>query len=195
MFPKLTGRVSGQYRVAFFADNRKLGDSPFTILEDPNGRANPKASVPRRALIVRASALEHPTLPSYEPRHALPQISVRALDERLLLIRNAPVYRNPGESSTAIRGVHSGKYIHVTGTVGPYLRVSLRDGTVGFLPSDAAITPPYSPQALAGNQVLATPVGVPSPAQSQQNIQNDAIEQQLMNRGVGIISSAINNIR
>jgi hypothetical protein len=105
------------------------------------------------------------------------------------------VYRNPGESSKPIREVHSGKYIHVTGTAGPYLRVSLRDGTVGFVPSDAAVIPSNSPQALAGNQVLATPVGVPSLAQSQQNIQNDAIEQQLMNSGIGIFSSAINNIR
>jgi hypothetical protein len=83
----------------------------------------------------------------------------------------------------------------VTGVAGAYLGVSLHDGTVGFVPSDAAVTPPNSPPALAGNQVLPNPVGVPPPAQSQQNIQNDAIEQQLINSGMGIISSTINNIR
>ena len=38
MFPKLTGQAGGQYRVAFFADHRKLGDHPFTIVEVPNVR-------------------------------------------------------------------------------------------------------------------------------------------------------------
>jgi hypothetical protein len=119
MFPKLTGRAGGQYRVAFFADNRKLGDHPFTIVEVPNAKATAEASVPRRVSIVRVSAPEHMTSPFHEPRHAMPQIPVRPIDERLLLTRDAPVYRNPGESSKAIREVHSGKYIHVTGTAGP----------------------------------------------------------------------------
>jgi hypothetical protein len=195
MFPKLTGLAGGQYRVAFFADNRRLGDHPFTIVAAPNAKPTAAASLPKPASIVRASPPEHLTSLFHEPRHAPPQIPVRAIDEKLLLTRDASVYRSPSESSTAIREVHRGKYIHVTGTVGPYLRVSLRDGTVGFVPSDAAVIPPTSRQALAGNQVLATPAGVPSPALSQQNIQNEAIEQQLINRGLGIFSSAINNIR
>jgi eukaryotic-like serine/threonine-protein kinase len=191
MFPKLEARAGGQYRIEFFADNRKLGEYPFTILEAPNPKPSEEPSVPKQVSSVRINAPEHMRSPSHQRRHAPMEIRVRAIDERLLLTRNASVYLNPDDSSEAIREVHNGKYIHVTGIAGPYLRVSLRDGTVGFVPSDAAVTP--SP--VAGYQVPATPVAEQSPVQSQQNVQGNAIEQQLINSGMGIFSSAINKIR
>jgi eukaryotic-like serine/threonine-protein kinase len=59
MFPKLPDRAGGQYRVAFFSDNRKIGDHPFTIVAEPNPKASVEASMPKLSSIARPSTPDH----------------------------------------------------------------------------------------------------------------------------------------
>ncbi|MGD0288283.1 MAG: tetratricopeptide repeat protein [Candidatus Binataceae bacterium] len=67
-----------------------------------------------------------------------PQVKVRELNRRFLLTHDSPVYGTPQESANVIAQVHRRKYVKVTGIAGNWLRIRMKNGTVGFVPVTAA---------------------------------------------------------
>ncbi len=59
------------------------------------------------------------------------------LDRRFIVSHDSPVYARPDSSSAVVGRVHRGRYVHITGLTGNWLRVRLYDGTVGFIPDQA----------------------------------------------------------
>ncbi len=67
---------------------------------------------------------------------AMPQ--VRPLNRKFLLTHDSPVYETPQETANVVAQVHRRKYVHVTGIAGNWLRIQMKNGTVGFIPVTAA---------------------------------------------------------
>jgi len=63
---------------------------------------------------------------------------LKPLNRRFLLTHNSRVYQNANGTSAVVAQVHRRKYVHVTGISGDWLQVTLRNGTVGFIPASAA---------------------------------------------------------
>ncbi len=63
---------------------------------------------------------------------------IKPLNKLFLLTKNSPVYQNPDQTSSIIGHVRRQKYVHVTGITGDYLQIKLRNGTLGFIPAEAA---------------------------------------------------------
>jgi tetratricopeptide (TPR) repeat protein len=63
---------------------------------------------------------------------------IKPLNKLFLLTKNSPVYQNPDQTSSTIGHVRRQKYVHVTGITGEYLQIKLRNGTLGFIPTEAA---------------------------------------------------------
>jgi tetratricopeptide (TPR) repeat protein len=63
---------------------------------------------------------------------------LKLLNRRFLLTHNSPVYQNANSASVVVAQVHRRKWVYVTGISGDWLQVSLRNGTVGFIPTSAA---------------------------------------------------------
>lgn len=64
--------------------------------------------------------------------------AIKPLNKLFLLTKSSSVYQNPDTSSAVLAHVRRKKYVHVTGISGNYLRIKLRNGTVGFIPTTAA---------------------------------------------------------
>ncbi len=79
-----------------------------------------------------------PVATTAAPASAVVESKIKPLNKLFLLTKNSPVYQNPDETSSTIGQVRRKKYVHVTGISGDYLRVSLRNGTSGFIPTAAA---------------------------------------------------------
>jgi tetratricopeptide (TPR) repeat protein len=76
--------------------------------------------------------------PASAPAMAPPARPMKLLNKRFRLTRNSPVYQNPDAASAVLAQVHRRRYVHVTGITGDWLQVTLRNGTVGFIPVSAA---------------------------------------------------------
>ncbi len=63
---------------------------------------------------------------------------LKPLNRKFRLTHNSPVYQNPDANSAVLAQVHRRRYVHVTGITGDWLQVTLRNGTVGFIPVSAA---------------------------------------------------------
>ncbi len=63
---------------------------------------------------------------------------LKVLNRRFRLTHDSPVYQNPDGASAVLGNVHHRRYVHVTGISGDWLQVTLRNGTVGFIPTSAA---------------------------------------------------------
>lgn len=63
---------------------------------------------------------------------------IKEVNKKFVLTKNSPVYEMPDETSRVVAHVHRRKWVHVTGITGKYLRIKLRNGTVGFIPVRAA---------------------------------------------------------
>lgn len=63
---------------------------------------------------------------------------LKVLNKRFRLTHDSPVFQNPDSASAVLGKVHHRKYVHVTGISGDWLQVTLRNGTVGFIPTSAA---------------------------------------------------------
>jgi len=63
---------------------------------------------------------------------------LKVLNKRFRLTHDSPVFQNPDGASAVLGKVHHRKYVHVTGISGDWLQVTLRNGTVGFIPTSAA---------------------------------------------------------
>jgi len=64
--------------------------------------------------------------------------ALRATDKRFVLTHDSPVYQSMSDSSPVIAQVRRRRYVHVTGLGGQWLRIQLRNGTIGFIPVTAA---------------------------------------------------------
>ncbi len=62
---------------------------------------------------------------------------IMVLDRRFIVSHDSPVYARPDSSSAVVGRVRRGRYVHITGLTGNWLRVRLYDGTVGFIPDQA----------------------------------------------------------
>jgi tetratricopeptide (TPR) repeat protein len=64
--------------------------------------------------------------------------AIRDTNKRFLLTRDSPVYESMNQGSRVVAQVHRRRYVHVTGFGGQWLRIQLRNGTIGFIPATAA---------------------------------------------------------
>jgi tetratricopeptide (TPR) repeat protein len=96
-----------------------------------------------------ASAAPPPTSPETTPSSTLPPTTVasappgpakpiRDIDRRFSLTHDSPVYETPSDAARVIAQVHRSKSVHVTGIGGPWFRIVMKNGTVGFIPVSAA---------------------------------------------------------
>jgi hypothetical protein len=59
------------------------------------------------------------------------------LDKRFLLSRDTDVYTGPDSSSAVISRLRRGRWVHITGLTGNWLRIELYNGKEGFIPDQA----------------------------------------------------------
>lgn len=85
-----------------------------------------------------AAPSETSSAPPAAPRSAAAMAKLRKIDRKFLLTHDSPVYETPDESATVVAQVHRGKYVHVTGIAGKWLRIQMKSGTIGFIPVTAA---------------------------------------------------------
>lgn len=69
---------------------------------------------------------------------AAKQHKLKPLNRKFKLTRDSPVYQGADSSTGVVGQVHRGHFVHVTGIAGDWLQVTLRSGTVGFIPVTAA---------------------------------------------------------
>jgi hypothetical protein len=89
--------------------------------------------------VAPSSSVEATTEPSptpVAPAAAIPP--VRPLDRKFLLTHDSPVYETPQETANVVAQVHQRRFVHVTGIAGNWLRIKMKNGTVGFIPVTAA---------------------------------------------------------
>jgi hypothetical protein len=60
-----------------------------------------------------------------------------ALDRRFLLSRDTDVFTTSNSASEVVGHLRRGRYVHITGLTGNWLRIRLPNGTVGFIPDEA----------------------------------------------------------
>jgi tetratricopeptide (TPR) repeat protein len=63
---------------------------------------------------------------------------LKEFNRRFLLTHDSPVYESMTNGARVVGQVHRGKWVRVTGMAGPWFRVQLRNGTVGFVPVTSA---------------------------------------------------------
>jgi Tfp pilus assembly protein PilF len=91
------------------------------------------AGAPAAAATVAPSAA-----PAAPPPVASAPPSLRVIDKKFLLTHDSPVYQSTATNSPVVAQVHHGRLVHVTGISGDWLRVRLKTGVVGFIPTSAA---------------------------------------------------------
>jgi tetratricopeptide (TPR) repeat protein len=115
---------------AEFAEVRALDPSLLT-----NGTPAPVAApAPTPSPVESPETTAAPPPPA--PASAMPK--VRPLNRKFLLAHDSPVYDTPQESGNVVAQVHRRKFVRVTGITGKWLRVQLKNGTVGYIPASAA---------------------------------------------------------
>lgn len=105
---------------------------------DPHLITAPPAAAAAEAPATEATApaAEAAAAPPSAP--AVKQVKFRRLNRRFKLTHDSPVYKAADSATAVVAQVHRGKWVHVTGIQGNYLQVTLRSGTVGFIPVTAA---------------------------------------------------------
>ncbi|MGO9062415.1 MAG: tetratricopeptide repeat protein [Candidatus Binataceae bacterium] len=106
---------------------------------EPGTSVTPEASSapPSEAPPAVSSIAPPPSAPAPVAAAAAPK-PLKPLNRRFLLTHNSPVYQNANGASAVVAQVHRRKRVHVTGISGDWLQVTLRNGTVGFIPASAA---------------------------------------------------------
>lgn len=77
-------------------------------------------------------------VPAPAPTPVVKEAKFKALNRRFKLTHNSPVYKAADSTTAVVAHVRRGYWVHVTGIQGNYLQVTLRNGTVGFIPVTAA---------------------------------------------------------
>ncbi len=83
-----------------------------------------------------APSAEAAVAPPAAPAVKMPKL--RPLDRKFRLTKDSAVYQGTDSSTSVVGQVHRGHFVHVTGIQGNWLQVTLRNGTVGFIPVTAA---------------------------------------------------------
>ena len=97
--------------------------------------ASPIAAVlPSGAATMSASPAQ---TPSATPTATPAPPPIMALDRRFLLSRDTDVFTTSNSSSAVVGHLRRGRYVHITGLTGNWLRIRLPNGTVGFIPDEA----------------------------------------------------------
>jgi Flp pilus assembly protein TadD len=66
------------------------------------------------------------------------QHKLKPLNRKFKLTKDSAVYQAADSSTSVVGQVHHGHFVHVTGIQGNWLQITLRNGTVGFIPVTAA---------------------------------------------------------
>ena len=66
------------------------------------------------------------------------QHKLKPLNRKFKLTHDSAVYQAADSSTSVVGQVHHGHFVHVTGIQGNWLQITLRNGTVGFIPVTAA---------------------------------------------------------
>ena len=85
-----------------------------------------------------ATALASANTPVASTAPIAQEPALRQTNTRFLLTHDSPVYESMNDSSRVVAQVHRRKYVHVIGLGGQWLRIQLRNGTIGFIPATAA---------------------------------------------------------
>lgn len=88
--------------------------------------SGPATTTPTPALAASPTATVTPTRPP-----------IMALDRRFLLSHDTDVFTDSNSSSAVVAHLRRGRYVHITGLTGNWLRIELSNGTVGFIPDEA----------------------------------------------------------
>ncbi len=64
-----------------------------------------------------------------------PAAEIEPASGRLKLKKDSDVFSRPSRLSKKVARVHAGKYVNVTGATRYYLRVKLKNGAVGYIPT------------------------------------------------------------
>jgi tetratricopeptide (TPR) repeat protein len=63
---------------------------------------------------------------------------LKPINRKFKLTHDSAVYQAADSSTSVVGQVHHGHFVHVTGIQGSWLQITLRNGTVGFIPVSAA---------------------------------------------------------
>lgn len=66
------------------------------------------------------------------------QHKLKQINRKFKLTHDSAVYQAADSSTSVVGQVHHGHFVHVTGIQGNWLQITLRNGTVGFIPVTAA---------------------------------------------------------
>ncbi len=72
------------------------------------------------------------------PAPGVAQHKLKPLNRKFKLTHDSAVYQAADSSTSVVGRVHHGHFVHVTGIQGNWLQITLRNGTVGFIPVTAA---------------------------------------------------------
>jgi hypothetical protein len=105
----------------------------------PSPSPAPTAVAAARAASSGAATITATPAPTFTPTatatpHSLP---IMALDKRFLLSRDTDVYTTTDSSSAVIGRLRRGRWVHITGLTGNWLRIELYNGKEGFIPDRA----------------------------------------------------------
>lgn len=103
---------------------------------DPHLLAAPPPPAPSSATPGSAPSAEAAIAPPTAPAGKQP--ALRKINRKFKLTRNSPVYLEADSSTKVVAHVHRGYFVHVTGIQGNWLQITMRNGTVGFIPVTAA---------------------------------------------------------
>jgi hypothetical protein len=144
------GAAEAEYRTAVGLEPRNARShlALATLLNsEPNRQSEAQAEYARvKALDPNLLPATAGTPASARPASAPPASTapiaqgpaIRDTNKRFLLTRDSPVYESMSEGARVIARVHRRRYVHVTGLSGQWLRIQLRNGTIGFVPATAA---------------------------------------------------------
>jgi Flp pilus assembly protein TadD len=116
--------ADAEYAEVRALDPHLLAAPPPTVIA-PAPLAAPSAAPSAEAAVVPPSA----------PAVKMPKL--RPLDRKFRLTKDSAVYQRTDSSTSVVGQVHRGHFVHVTGIQGNWLQVTLRNGTVGFIPVTA----------------------------------------------------------
>ncbi|HEX4209347.1 MAG TPA: tetratricopeptide repeat protein [Candidatus Binataceae bacterium] len=116
-------------------DRRTEADAEYAEVRALDPRLIPNAAASPAPAAESTPAPSGPTAPA-AVTHGAP--ALRQVDRKFLLTHDSPVYQNADSSSKVVAQVHRRRYVHVTGVQGDWLRIKMRNGTIGFIPISAA---------------------------------------------------------
>ncbi len=126
--------------LATIPNERPSADEEYARVKELDPTLVPDSATPPAESSAATAQLSPPPLRRLRRTHAALTAPkpMKPLNRRFLLTHNSPVYQNANSTSGVVAQVHRRKWVRVTGISGDWLQVTLRDGTVGFIPTSAA---------------------------------------------------------